>query len=133
MEKEDRKRLSPADASGPWHSPQDGEKTHCGDRLAARNRSILWVLFETGMRTSELCGLRLADVDENQRSLRVGGKGSKRWLKLSPNGWFQVCSYLELCHPRRGGSEPEPDNGVPLFLSETYQPLTCNALTLVFA
>jgi Integrase core domain/Phage integrase family len=33
------------------------------ERATARNRAILWLLFETGMRVSELCALRLSDVD----------------------------------------------------------------------
>jgi site-specific recombinase XerD len=64
------------------------------DRVAARNRSIRWVLMDTGMRVSDLCGLRLSDVNREQRSLRVQGRGNERWLTLSPNGWFQVLSYL---------------------------------------
>src|SRR5438046_7042494 len=31
------------------------------ERAAVRNRAILWVLYDTGIRVSELCGLRLGD------------------------------------------------------------------------
>ncbi len=33
------------------------------ERAAVRNRDILWVLYDTGIRVSELCGLRLSDFD----------------------------------------------------------------------
>jgi site-specific recombinase XerD len=35
------------------------------DRAAARNRAILWVLYDTGIRISELCGLRRAILTAN--------------------------------------------------------------------
>jgi site-specific recombinase XerD len=109
-----------------------GESAVVLDRVAARNRSILWILMDTGMRVSELCGLRLSDVNREQRSLRIQGRGEERWLTLSPNGWFQVLSYLEYHRPKKGFSEGEQSTETLLFLSETYHPLTINALTLLF-
>jgi integrase len=35
----------------------------CAKMLTARNRAILWVLLDTGMRASELGGMRFADFD----------------------------------------------------------------------
>jgi len=102
------------------------------ERAAARNRVILWVFLDTGMRLSELCGLRLGDVDREQRALRVQEKGGKeRWLTLSPNGWYQLLSYLERHRPKQGSAEESVEEN-PLFLSETYQPLMANAITLLF-
>jgi site-specific recombinase XerD len=109
-----------------------GESAATLDRMAARNRSILWVLIDTGMRVSDLCGLRLSDVNREQRSLRVQGRGNERWLPLSSNGWFQVLSSLEYHRPKKGFSEGEQSTETLLFLSETYHPLTINALTLLF-
>jgi site-specific recombinase XerD len=100
--------------------------------MAARNRALLWIFFETGMRASELRGLRLGDVDRDRRSLRIGEQGHERWLTLSSDGWYQVRSYLEQYRLKAGGRGKEHDEDEPLFLSETYQPLTNNALTLVF-
>jgi site-specific recombinase XerD len=103
-----------------------------GDKTAARNRTILWIFIDTGMRASELCGLRLSDVNREQRTLRVEGRSHERWLPLSPNGWYQVLSYLELHRPKKSGSERKEVGEEPLFLSETYEPLSINALTLLF-
>ena len=103
------------------------------ERAAARNRAILWVFLDTGMRVSELCELYLSDVDHERRALRVQTTGgSERWLGLSPNGWDQLLSFLERCRPKAGcrqGGDVEDDH---LFLSEWYRPLTNNSLTLLF-
>jgi site-specific recombinase XerD len=61
--------------------------------------------MDTGMRVSDLCGLRVSDVNREQRSLRIQGRGEERWLALSPNGWFQLLSYLEQARPKKGFSE----------------------------
>lgn len=47
------------------------------DPLALRDRAILELLYATGVRVSELCGLDLGDVDRARRTIRVLGKGSK--------------------------------------------------------
>ena len=103
-----------------------------GEYIAARNRTLLWIFFDTGMRVSELCGLRVGDVDREQRRLRLGEQGHERWLTLSPDGWYQLLSYLEQYRLKAGGRGKGQDEETPLFLSETYEPLTSNALTLVF-
>lgn len=48
-------------------------KTKCG----FRDRCVLELLYASGLRVSELCGLKLADVDLQRGLLRVFGKGSK--------------------------------------------------------
>ena len=47
------------------------------DPVARRDRAVLEVLYGTGLRISELVGLRLADVDLESALLRAFGKGSK--------------------------------------------------------
>jgi integrase/recombinase XerC len=54
-------------------SPADGS----GDPEARRDRAVLELLYATGVRVSELCGLDRADVDEARRVVRVFGKGAK--------------------------------------------------------
>jgi integrase/recombinase XerC len=49
-----------------------------GDPLALRDRLIVELLYASGIRVSELCGLDIDDVDTSRRLLRVLGKGNKQ-------------------------------------------------------
>ncbi len=49
-----------------------------GDPMALRDRLIVELLYATGIRVSELCGLDIDDVDFGRRVLRVLGKGNKQ-------------------------------------------------------
>lgn len=49
-----------------------------GDPVALRDRLIVEMLYATGMRVSELCGLDIDDVDTSRQVLRVLGKGNKQ-------------------------------------------------------
>jgi len=49
-----------------------------GDPLALRDRLIVEMLYATGIRVSELCGLDIDDVDTRYRLVRVLGKGNKQ-------------------------------------------------------
>ncbi|WP_407938192.1 tyrosine recombinase XerC [Motilibacter peucedani] len=48
-----------------------------GEPLPLRNAALLEVLYASGIRVAELCGLDTDDVDESRRLLRVVGKGDK--------------------------------------------------------
>ena len=48
------------------------------DPVALRDRLIVELLYSSGIRVGELCGLDLADVDADRRVLRVIGKGDKQ-------------------------------------------------------
>ncbi|MCJ0904821.1 tyrosine recombinase XerC [Rhodococcus sp. ARC_M6] len=47
------------------------------DPVALRDRLIMELLYSTGIRVGELCGLDLESVDADRRLLRVLGKGNK--------------------------------------------------------
>lgn len=49
-----------------------------GDPVALRDQLIVELLYATGIRVSELCGLDVDDVDMPRRLLRVTGKGNKQ-------------------------------------------------------
>jgi integrase/recombinase XerC len=53
-------------------APQRG-----GDHTELRDRAVLEMLYATGVRVSELCGLDRSDVDDARRVIRVFGKGAK--------------------------------------------------------
>lgn len=112
-----------------------GEVGPLADRAAARNRAILWVLYDTGIRLSELCGLRTGDFDRKHGMIVVMGKGSKeRRIALGQNCLRHLLYYLDRHRPDEAeladwGSAGEDH----LFLSETRLPLTINGVTLLFA
>jgi Site-specific recombinase XerD len=72
------------------------------DRAAAlRDSAILEVLYSTGIRVSELCGLELADQDRERELLRVLGKGGKQRVvplggpaRRSLDAWLAVRGML---------------------------------------
>ncbi|HEY3735489.1 MAG TPA: tyrosine recombinase XerC [Streptosporangiaceae bacterium] len=45
--------------------------------VALRDLAVVELIYATGIRVSELCGLDLGDIDHGRRCLRVLGKGSK--------------------------------------------------------
>ena len=47
------------------------------DPVSLRDRALLELLYATGARISEVCGLSLADFDRENRLVRVFGKGAK--------------------------------------------------------
>jgi integrase/recombinase XerC len=52
--------------------------------LLPRDRAMLELLYAAGLRVSELTGLDLADMDQNEKILRVRGKGNKE--RIVPYG-----------------------------------------------
>lgn len=85
--------------------------------LGIRDRALMEVLYSTGMRVSELCGLRVQDYNAAQMEMRVIGKGSKERIVLlnqSASAWLN--RYLnEHWTKLAGGRVPQADN--PLFVS----------------
>ncbi|HET6771858.1 MAG TPA: site-specific tyrosine recombinase [Acidimicrobiales bacterium] len=74
--------------------------------VARRDRAILEVLYGTGLRISELVGLRLGDLDLESALLRALGKGSKE--RVVPVGRHAVAALADWLGPSgRPRLEPE--------------------------
>jgi site-specific recombinase XerD len=69
----------PAPAPPPADGPADGEAglTPHERAIARRDTAIMEVLYATGLRVGELCGLDLGDLDEERNTVRAMGKGGK--------------------------------------------------------
>jgi integrase/recombinase XerC len=80
---------------------------------AYRDVAILETIYSCGLRISELVGLQVADVDWNERIVRVRGKGRKE--RLVPIGETAL-QAIEIYWARLS-SQPTAD--APVFLSET--------------
>ena len=101
--------------------------------MAARNRAILWLLLDTGLQVSELCGLRLTDVDRAGGTVTVRGKkGHLRTFPLSADGQSAICAYLEQARLTPAWEPAVPEAKDRLLLTERRHPLTKNSLTLLF-
>ena len=104
-------------------------------RTALRDQALLWVLFDTGITVSELCSLRLADLDQNTGQLCVRGKGGQeREMSLGATCLSRLRWYLKQMKPTtKRGLVRRHVGGDPLFSSKGKQPLTRNGVTMVFA
>lgn len=72
--------------------------------LGLRDRTMLELLYATGLRISELLGLRIGDLNLSERSLRVKGKrGRERLLPLSKTAVEWIQNYLAASRPRLVG------------------------------
>jgi site-specific recombinase XerD len=92
--------------------------------LALRNRALFEIVYSAGLRAQEAVGLRLADVDYEQESLRVLGKGGKeRVVPLGEEAAHHLRVYLERARPQLvKGAVDE------LFLSARGRPLDTSTL-----
>jgi integrase/recombinase XerD len=63
---------------------------------AARNKAVLYLLYGTGCRVSELCEINMVDVQLDVRVIRIIGKGSKeRLVPLVAQAAEAISDYLE--------------------------------------
>jgi integrase/recombinase XerD len=105
------------------------------ERMITRNRAILWLFYDSGIRASELLDLRVGDLDRKQGLITVRGKGRKeRRIALGQNCLHQVLLYLDGHRPDAEElAQWEAEGEDHLFLSELRQPLTKNGLEMLFA
>lgn len=104
-----------------WRS-RNGRVVRSQRPEALRDRAILLVLLDSGLRASEICDLRIADHDQRTGQLHVRkGKGDKgRYVYLGDTSRKAIWRYL--------ASRPEPLPGDPIFATKTGLPMERNSL-----
>lgn len=71
------------------------------DKTYLRDVAVLETLYACGLRISELCGMRLGDVNQAERHIRVLGKGSKeRLIPLGKVAGAALAKYVTEWRPR---------------------------------
>jgi integrase/recombinase XerC len=108
--------LHPAQAAAALDAAQRGATE--ANPIALRDHAVVELLYATGIRVAELCGLDLSDIDEQRRLVRVLGKGAKeravpyglpaerallRWLDQGRPALLQAHSAAALFLGARGG------------------------------
>lgn len=89
--------------------------------LSARNRAIIAMFADTGLRLCELSGIKLSDLHSSLNQVRVLGKGSKmRIVPLQGESMRALNRYLN--HRPRDGSDW-------LWLSDVGERLTADSIT----
>lgn len=102
-----------------WQSlPKYLNKKQINDLMAApdqtkpqglRDRAMLEFLYATGLRVSELCRVRVSDLDRNMGFVRVVGKGNKhRLVPVGKSALQAVELYLTSGRPRLLKNRPSP-------------------------
>ncbi|MDQ4010677.1 MAG: tyrosine recombinase XerC [Actinomycetota bacterium] len=108
--------LHPEQAAAALQAAQRGAAE--ADPVALRDHAVVELLYATGIRVAELCGLDLGDLDEQRRLVRVFGKGAKeravpyglpaqravrRWIEQGRPALIQSHSAAALFLGARGG------------------------------
>ena len=92
------------------------------DVVAVRDQAVVELLYGSGVRVGELCGLGPDDVDLSRRQLVVWGKGSKqRQLPMSEPSVDAVHAWLTYGRSALAGAESPTD---ALFLNRRGKRLT---------
>lgn len=91
------------------------------DPAALRDHAMVQVLYASGLRVSELCGLEFEQLNLEAGYLRVMGKGSKE--RIVPVGSVAI-TVLQRYLDKGRASLAKACSGNYLFLSRTGRPLT---------
>ena len=92
--------------------------------VCARDVAVLETIYSCGLRISELCGLRVEDIDFNEQIVRVRGKGKKeRLVPIGVPALETIQNYWAVLL--------EPPVGIqPVFRADTHKAAPLSALQL---
>ncbi|KAA9134999.1 tyrosine-type recombinase/integrase [Microbacterium caowuchunii] len=80
-----------------------------GDPVALRDHAVLELLYGAALRVSELCSVRIGDIDRDRLTVRVTGKGDKdRVVPFGVPAGRAVDAYLVRARPALAGRSAGP-------------------------
>ncbi len=75
--------------------------------VPARDEALLETIYSSGLRISELCGLRVEDIDWREQTVRVRGKGRKeRMVPIGMPALAAIGKYWESLPNQPGAPHP---------------------------
>ncbi len=99
--------------------------TAANSHMAARDKALFELMYSSGLRRSEITGLKIKDVDFFNGLVKVFGKGSKeRLVPVTDTALKAIKDYLA-CRVN-----PAPEDA--LFLNSRGTPLTGDGLAYIF-
>lgn len=97
--------------------PQDGFESLQDELIGKRDYLIMAILITAGLRRSELCSIKIGDIQQvgDQYVVNVLGKGNKtRMMILAGSIWDKIVEYIEL-----RGLSLEDNADLPLIVSHS--------------
>lgn len=115
-EGEIRSMLGSLERSKAYRRPGKKTSDHAVPHVE-RNRAIILLLLDTGIRAEELCNIQIHQLDKRNQRIRIFGKGAKeRFVTFSARTHQALWRYLT--------TRPEgTTEGDPLFTVESGRPL----------
>lgn len=91
-----------------------------------RNFALIELMYSTGMRVSEVCGLKIEEIEMDLQIARVRGKGNKeRIVPIGDPAIQAVQVYLNELRPQLLAlNQTDPGSDSILFLSDKGRPIT---------
>lgn len=66
-----------------------------------KHRIMIDIMYSLALRCSELCSIRITDIDQDQLTIRIHGKGSReRLLPCNERVWSLVIDVLQCFKPK---------------------------------
>jgi site-specific recombinase XerD len=97
--------------------------------MGLRNHAMVVLMLDTGLRASEVTSLELAHLNLEKGYLKVMGKGAKeRFVPIGDYTRMILRGFIE-----KGRPKPSQSTAGNVFLSAHGQPLTPNAIKLIFS
>lgn len=90
-----------------FQSQKKGAGRPVSQEVCLRDVAVMETIYSCGLRVSELCGLRVEDIDWNGRIVRVRGKGKKeRLVPIGEPALQAIEMYWDILLEPPGGAQP---------------------------